>query len=370
MLGNFSIQRFFVPSICILLGVFSVVSEYYVREQRNEPVSWIQAFSSQFPFWVSWGIFSILMQRFVRRFHFGSSRALRSLAAHLIASILAAILNAGLYLLFSRLADIIWVNLTKNAPLSHGTGIMIIPFITFNVILYWLLLAIVLSFFYQQQYQQEVLKASRLGAQLSESRLQALKMQLHPHFLFNTLHSITALVIGNENRDAVKMINRLSEFLRLTLESADEQLVTLKNELEFTERYLEIESIRFQDRLTIQMDIDPQTLDAEVPNLLLQPLVENAVRHGIAPHSTANRIRIESRLQDGRLHLAVWDNGRGMIDNGVKNGKSGLGLKNTQARLSELYGEDYSFSLDSGEGGTTAKIVLPFVKTGSSTSKE
>ncbi|MDQ3714064.1 MAG: histidine kinase [Acidobacteriota bacterium] len=231
-----------------------------------------------------------------------------------------------------------------------------------NMLVYWLVVSIGLISSYNERYQKEMVKASQLDAQLSNARLRALQMQMQPHFLFNTLHSISALVLKNENRDAVKMINRLSELLRLTLDNIETQVVPLEDEIEFTRRYLEIERIRFQDRLTVDMDIDSQVLIAEVPNLILQPLVENAMRHGVDSNVGNSRIQIAARLQNDQLLMEVRDDGKDLMIISGQNGAAGLGLKNTRARLSELYGDDYSFSLSRGEHGwTTAQIVIPFL---------
>lgn len=230
-----------------------------------------------------------------------------------------------------------------------------------NMFIYWSVLSISLISSYYEQYQKEKLKTSQLDAQLSNARLQALKMQLHPHFLFNTLHSISALVLKNENRDAVKMINRLSELLRLTLDNIETQIVSLEDEIEFTRRYLEIERIRFHDRLAVEWDIDPQSLEAQVPTLILQPLVENAMRHGVDSHSGASRIQIAARLQNGQVLMEVCDDGTDVKKIAGQNDAAGLGLKNIRERLSELYGEDYSFSLSRrADDWTVAQIVIPF----------
>jgi LytS/YehU family sensor histidine kinase len=158
------------------------------------------------------------------------------------------------------------------------------------------------------------------------------------------------------------MINRLSEFLRLTLDNADTQIVRLEDEVEFARRYLEIELIRFQDRLTVDMDIDPQALVAEVPTLILQPLVENAMRHGVDSNSGNSRIQITAHLQNGQVLMEVRDDGKDSKKIAGQNGAAGLGLKNTRVRLSELYGEDYSFSLARSENEwTVAQIVIPFI---------
>jgi LytS/YehU family sensor histidine kinase len=230
-----------------------------------------------------------------------------------------------------------------------------------NMLIYWVIITINLIFLYNERYQNEMLKASKLDAQLSNARLQALQMQLHPHFLFNTLHSISALALDNEIRDAVKMINRLSEFLRLTLDKADVQIVTLEDEIEFVRRYLEIEHIRFQNRLTVDMDIDPQALNAEVPTLILQPLVENAMRHSVDSNSGASRIQVVAHLQNDQVLMEVRDDGRDLKKVKGQAGSNGLGLKNTRARLLELYGEDYRFTLRRESEWTVAQIVIPFL---------
>src|SRR5687767_7440588 len=170
------------------------------------------------------------------------------------------------------------------------------------------------AFCYYRRFREGQVKTLQLEAQLAQAQLQALKMQLHPHFLFNTLHSISALV--HKNPDAAdKMIARLGDFLRLTLENSGAQEVSLQEELEFLKCYLEIERIRFAERLTVQMDIEPETLDAKLPNLILQPIVENAIRHGISPRTSPGRIEIEARRLNGFLQVQVTDNGPGISSN-------------------------------------------------------
>jgi LytS/YehU family sensor histidine kinase len=179
------------------------------------------------------------------------------------------------------------------------------------------------------------------------------------------------LALDNEIRDAVKMINRLSELLRLTLDNIETQVVTLEDEIEFTRRYLEIERIRFQDRLTVEWEIDPAALVAEVPTLILQPLVENAMRHGVDSNLGISRIQIAARLQSGQVLMEVRDDGKNLEKISWQNDAAGLGLKNTRARLSELYGTDYSFSLMRSENEwTIAQIAIPFFLAKSQTKGE
>lgn len=222
------------------------------------------------------------------------------------------------------------------------------------------------AFSYYRRFREGQVRTLQLEAQLSQAQLDALKMQLHPHFLFNTLHSISAL-LNKDAEAARKMITRLGDFLRLTLENSGSQEVTLRQEMEFLSCYLEIERIRFQDRLVTHMDVAQHTLDAKVPNLILQPIVENAIRHGIAPRSTQGLIEIEAKQRNGTLRIQVRDNGPGLSAHRISENvfKKGLGLANTETRLEQLYGPAHSFSLSNNpEGGLIVTLEIPFHRDG------
>ena len=222
------------------------------------------------------------------------------------------------------------------------------------------------AFCYYRRFREGQVKTLQLEAQLSQAQLQALKMQLHPHFLFNTLHSISAL-LHKDSEAARKMITRLGDFLRLTLENSGSQEVTMRQEMEFLGCYLEIEQIRFQDRLTTRLDVAQQTLDAKVPNLILQPIVENAIRHGIAPRSSQGLIEIEAKQQNGTLRIQVRDNGPGLSEHRTSENvfKKGLGLVNTETRLEQLYGPAHSFKLaNNPDGGLIVTLEIPFTRDG------
>jgi two-component system, LytTR family, sensor kinase len=212
---------------------------------------------------------------------------------------------------------------------------------------------------YHQSLRERDISKSQLEAQLAKAHLRVLKSQLQPHFLFNTLHSISSLMLTDVPA-ADKMMTRLSDLLRMSLEDNETQLATLSRELEFVDAYLEIENIRFADRLSIVRDIAPDTLDAEVPHLLLQPLVENAVQHGISRLSFGGKIRI-SASHDGRnLYLAVTDNGPGLGNGDQPSSRAGLGLKATRERLKTLFGNDQTFELrTAAQGGVEACVRIP-----------
>jgi LytS/YehU family sensor histidine kinase len=208
---------------------------------------------------------------------------------------------------------------------------------------------------YFLRYRARGVETMRLQALLTQTRLDVLRAQLNPHFLFNTLNAISALA-ERDARGVRRMIARLSELLRYTLEESTEQEVALSSELDLLEEYIDLMQIRFQGNLSVTMQIDAETRKALVPNLLLQPIVENAIKHGVSRTTRAGEIAVKSRRMDGKLVLTVTDNGPGPMA-----GEEGVGLRNTNARLGGMYGPEYRVVLRAGSaGGTEAEIVLPF----------
>jgi two-component sensor histidine kinase len=210
---------------------------------------------------------------------------------------------------------------------------------------------------YAEEMQQRALNEERLTARLAQAELQALKMQLHPHFLFNTLNAIYNLAPDN-SRKAQLMIARLSDLLRLSLDHVSTNMVTLQQELEFLDCYLEIEKTRFEERLQFVEEIDPDALDASVPNLFLQPLVENAIRHGISKKAGGGSVIIRAARANGRLTITILDDGRPVTDTSKP---GGIGLPNTRARLTQLFGSDYKFEVQPSGEGMRVLIDIPFV---------
>ena len=225
-----------------------------------------------------------------------------------------------------------------------------------NLTIYWVVIGAQHGISYYLMYRERELRASRLEAKLAESRLQLLRTQLQPHFLFNTLNAIAELVYKNPEA-AEQMIAHLSDLLRLALDASGRQEAPLAEELEFLRKYLEIEQMRFDDRLRVEINVDPQALDARVPNMILQPLVENAIRHGIAPLAEGGTVAVRAGIEDGHLHLQVRDDGKGLT--GVLT--EGVGLSNTRERLRQLYGTDHSFAMRSGDGrGVELDLRIPY----------
>lgn len=297
------------------------------------------------------------------RFRLERERWLPMLAIHMGINLA---FHVCLTLISLPLSQLIWREPIFSVRFLQNLHHRLIGQLPADVIFYWTIVGAGYAFEYYRRYREQQLQAARLElrttqleTQLVQAQLQALKMQLHPHFLFNTLHAISALM-DDDVKGARRMIARLSELLRLTLESAGQQEVSLRQELDALERYLEIEQIRFQDRLTVKLAVAPETLDASVPNLVLQPLVENAVRHGIAPRSAAGRIEIRTERRDGMIELQVIDDGPG-LQMGEEQFKEGIGLANTRARLRQLYGDDHRIEIrDAEAGGLIVSLSIPF----------
>jgi sensor histidine kinase YesM len=321
----------------------------------------------EIPYWILWAALSPLIFLITRRFPIERNNALRHSLMHICACLSLAVLHRSVYLLIGRGLDV---------PAYHELSSLFEVFKTFvlfnlptGFMSYGTILLISQAIRYYERFQQQELRASQLQTRLAQAQLeaaraqlQALKMQLHPHFLFNTLNSISAL-LDEDAEAAEEMLARLGDFLRLTLDSSGAQEVTLHEELEFLRCYLEIEQVRFGGRLAVDIEIDPPALEAQVPNLLLQPIVENAIRHGIAVRATPGRIGIRAGRADGVLRLEVTDNGPGLSSperSGIQV-KEGVGLANTRARLQQLYGPEHRLELSEAPGGgLRVALAVPF----------
>ncbi|MFZ0818887.1 MAG: histidine kinase [Candidatus Acidiferrales bacterium] len=296
--------------------------------------------------WYLWAVLAPGIVWLAKRFPIDRKRWARNLAIHCVAGVGVALTTWQLN------------NVFRGYALGIRRTTSLVYVFHQNLVIYMILVAGTQGYLFYQRYRQGELRAAQLSAQLAEAQIQALRMQLHPHFLFNTLNAISTLVHKNPE-SADRMIARLSELLRLTIENVGVQEVPLAQELEFLDRYLQIEWTRFGDRLTVQMDIAPETLDASTPYLILQPLVENAIRHGIASRAAPGRVTVRSVREGDMLVLEVKDDGPG-IQPGLGL-KSGVGISSTRARLEGLYGSAHRFEWKNGDqGGLIVTIVFPF----------
>jgi len=229
----------------------------------------------------------------------------------------------------------------------------------FNIIIYTILVTNINIKNFAYIADKETLIASQLNNQLVESQLQTLKMQINPHFLFNTLNVISVLVMKSEKDQATEMINRLSRFFRNSLDEKDQQLIPLQNELNHVEQYLAIEQVRFGDRISIVKNYDENALPILVPSMLLQPLIENAIQHGLEEKEGKGTLTISCTIQDAYLSIVIMDNGAG-CNFDAPNFKEGIGISNVKSRLKQLYVENHTLDLSSNNlGGVTVTITLP-----------
>jgi signal transduction histidine kinase len=322
--------------------------------------SWWRIVFWQLIVWQAWACLTPVILGPVRRFAASGDSWFRGFLLHLPVSLVLPTVHAAVATYFRmqiRPFDV-WSDIRPFVEQYKGE---LSSLLLFDFFVYWAVLGVGYAFDYRERYREREAAASELKAQLAQAQLEALKVQLHPHFLFNTLHTISGLVRGTQTQPAVNMIAGLSELLRRALDSADEQEVPLREEVKFVRLYLDIQSVRFSDRLTVRMDVSPETLDALVPNMILQPLVENAVRHGISPHELPGTISISAYRAGRMLHVEVADDGPGLESGWRMEGSEGIGLANTVERLKRLYGAEHRFELRNGVGrGVTASLVIPF----------
>jgi signal transduction histidine kinase len=355
-----STQWLFTFGAWTLPGLYFATQVYLQHAYENQPITLAQALLRGGVFWLLWVVSSPLILWLARTFPIPRKEWLDGLLFHLPAGFIFSFAHLLLYVVISSwLANGSWPH-SVSELLAEFQPVFLSSFAWWSLI-YWTILIAGYAFDYYQRYREGQLKAAQLETQLAQSQLQALKMQLHPHFLFNTLHSVSALM-HEDVETADQMIARLGEFLRMTLSNSGEQETTLQEELKFLECYLDIEKARFQDRLATRVEIDPAVTEARVPNLFLQPIVENAIHHGITRQTGTGVIAIKARRDNGRLRIEVSDNGPGLQSNG--NGKNGVGLTNTRARLQQLYGDEHRFEMiNATEGGLVVTLEIPFQKT-------
>src|SRR5687768_16013308 len=341
-----------------LFGFF-FTSQFALQSQLwKTPVPFWQILSWQMVSGYVWFALSPLILYLTQKFPFEAGRWTRSLIVHIFAGVTIA--------LFQQAIDAFLLTRLGYPPgrefTSFGEAYQYFVFVNlhFSILIYAGVVGIKSAYSYYQKYRERELEASQLEARLAQSRLQVLKMQLHPHFLFNTLNAISELIY-KDPESADRMITDLSDLLRMSFENLEVQEIPLKQELEFLEKYLEIEQMRFHDRLTVDMQISPETLDASVPNMILQPLVENAIKHGIGPRVSGGRIDINTARSNGHLEISVSDDGLGVPFGDLENLHEGVGLSNTRRRLRHLYGDDHKFDLRSLEkGGLNVLLEIPF----------
>jgi two-component system, LytTR family, sensor kinase len=295
--------------------------------------------------WYAWAVLTPLVAWLARRYPIRRGLVTKALIVHVPAGLVLAIVKVAL----TRVLRL---------PIVPSAEYFQISDLSTHYIMYWALVAAVHALTYYRAGREGELRASQLEARLADARLQLLKMQLHPHFLFNTLNAISELV-HEDPATADRMIASLSELLRESLDAGADDQVTLARELQLLDRYVDIQRARFGDRLDVRVEVEQEARAALVPILILQPLVENSIRHGLAARVRAEHVQIRAVRRDDRLILEVADDGIGLGPDGAA--REGIGLGNARARLQALYGPDQSVDvLDVGGGGVLVRLTMPW----------
>ena len=344
-----------VIGVWLVLGVLeSAVAYLRVRGTPMER-SWPALLVANVPWWLLWAFFTPPILSLVRRAPPLGDRWLRGTLVHLVAALVAT----SAHLVIEGAVFYFTVSRYNGMPgLERQWSLFFSNYFVLDFVTYWLVVGGALAVTYYARYHASALRTARLEANaarlelgLAEARVLALRTELNPHFFFNALNSISGLVRRGENDAAVQMLARLGELLRLTMDRELAPEIPLGSELALLDRYLDIERVRFGDRLTVDVGVEPPADDAHVPALILQPLVENAIRHGINARPGPGRIQILARRAGGILELSVRDTGEGLGARDLTMRREGIGLSNTRARLAAMYGDEASLRLENAAGG-------------------
>jgi len=343
-------------------GILNGTQLFVGVRMEGMQISFWRSFGTDFLSWLIWIPATPLVLALGRRFPVERGTWPRVLPVHLIACLLISAAH------FAFATSIYRALLPFGPPRQPQSFFQLfsgraISQFHLDLLIYGAIIGVSYAVSYYFRYREREFRASQLETQLAQAQLQTLKMQLHPHFLFNTLNGIAGLVRDSRNKAAVDMLAGLSDLLRYTLESAGKQEVPLREELEFLELYLDIQQMRFSDRLQVEMRVEPEVFDAMVPNLILQPLVENAIRHGVSRRAGSGTVGVSARRDNGSLRISIYDDGLGLKRDDGSATVEGVGLSNTRARLAQLYGERQRFSISEREGGgVEANLIIPFVR--------
>lgn len=345
--------------VWLVLAVLTAVEVFIAQQLWDKPITWQLAFRRSFKEMLAYALCTLGVLWWCGRLRLEAGRRWRWISGHLLAAVIFSVAHVALVSWLE--SGEISVQTGKPLTFDYLFGKLLISYTLSDIFKYWIIVLGHLGWQYYKAYRERERQAAALATELVQARLQALRMQINPHFLFNTLNTISALIHDNPEA-ADRMVIRLSELLRRTLDRGDVQEVPLREELDFLRSYLAIEQMRFPDRLAVNYQIEPRSQELLVPHLILQPLVENALRHGILPREEAGRIDISARVDGEHLELKVRDNGNG-LDAAHANGnggREGIGLKNVRSRLAQLYGAGQEFVIGNAPGGgVEARIRLP-----------
>jgi two-component system LytT family sensor kinase len=335
---------------------FASYSPLWGRHVFRAPISWDDALVANLTFYYIWACIAPLVLWLGRKFPFERSTWLTALLVHVPLSVL---MSAVQLFVAEAVSQSLSPEPMKLYDAFREIQRTVAVYFHMNVLTYGAVLGVGYSREYYRKFRDREMRTVQLQAQLTQAQLQALKMQLHPHFLFNTFNTISSLMHRSVD-EADRVLAVLGDLLRYSLQNVGVQEVTLSEELEFLKQYLEIEHARFGDRLRVQFEVDPEVLDDQLPNLILQPLVENSIRYAVAARASGGSIEISARRDGDKLRIMILDDGPGLPAGFDLKTSRGIGLNNSAARMEQLYGKDQKFELINRlPHGLQITIVLP-----------
>ncbi len=346
-----------VLGVATLLGLISsALAVQFTHAMGRSSARWVSLLVLNCSYWYVWALFTPSIVWLSQRFRLERQGLGQAILVHLPAVALYSLAH------IAAMAAVQWWLVTLDGrPFSWWYEVKRSALQNFDweMMTYWAIAGLSHALLYYGESRRRALRASQLETRLVEAQMSALRQQLQPHFLFNTLHAISALM-HSDVEAADRTLTRLSDLLRMTLENMGEQEIPLQEELDFLAKYLEIEQTRFADRLQVTFDVQPETLDVLVPTLLLQPLVENAIKHGISRKAGPGLIQINARREDTKLWIEVRDNGRGLSETALIALQKGIGVSTTRARLQHQFGADFRFEFHRLDEGVAVVVALPW----------
>jgi two-component system LytT family sensor kinase len=339
-------------------ALFSAIQNVVEMRAEGMPHSGVRVFIAMFLSWLVWALATPLVLRLGRRYPPVRFSPISTWLIHLVSCAIIGLVSAAWE---ASLVEVL--NPTLKSPAPGPFRFLFLGTLYDEVLLYLSLYAALLAISYilesKERLIRQQIETARLNEQFSKAQLDALRRQIEPHFLFNALHAIAGLVREKRNDAAVTMIAGLSEFLRKVVDTSDRHEVPLREEVQFLQKYLEIQKVRFAERLQLSLDVPEALLTAQVPSLILQPVVENSIKHGISKEALGGWIRVEAFRSDGRLTLRVYNDGPGLPAD-WDNSKSGIGIANLRNRLRAMYGDSFEVSLRNHTAGVEVLISVPF----------
>lgn len=357
MRPSYGVRLPIVFAAATVLGLLSsALAWQFTQSMGKTGISWRWLVVLNCTYWYVWALFTPAIVWLSQHFRFERQGLARAVAVHLPSVLVFSLAHIAVMTGVQA-----WMASSAGRPFPWWTEVQRSALQNFDweMMTYWAIAGISQAVLYYRESRERALRAAMLETRLVEAQMRTLQQQLQPHFLFNTLHAISALM-HRDVEAADRTLIRLSDLLRMTIENLGEQQVTLNTEMEFLTKYLEIEQTRFADRLRVEIEVQPEALDVLVPTFLIQPLVENAIKHGISRKKGPGRIQIRAAREHEKLCIEVRDDGVGLSETALTALQKGIGVSTTRARLQHQYGADYRFEFHRLTQGLAVVVAVPW----------